>query len=93
MNYYIKNQGDALISNINLIDSYTKTEIDSRLIGYTTIAYVQGNYMTSISITETLMNKYASIALLGDNFYVKAYLGNQISLKSRCVTINRFSIN
>ena len=38
--------------------------------------------MTSIAIAETLMNNYATIALPGDNFYDKAYLDNQFSLKA-----------
>ena len=38
--------------------------------------------MTTLSITEGLMNTYAPIALLGDSFYDKADLDNQFSLKS-----------
>ena len=34
--------------------------------------------MTSISITETLMNNYATITLLGDNFYNKTDIGNML---------------
>ena len=56
VNYYTNNQVDALIYNTNLVDSHTETQIDSQLTGYTTIAYLQGNYMTTLSITETLMN-------------------------------------
>ena len=37
--------------------------------------------MTTLTITGTLMNNYASITLLGDNFY-DAYLDNQFSLKA-----------
>ena len=92
VNDYCKNQADALISNINLVDSYTKTEIYTQLTDYTTITYLQGSYMTSISIAETLMNNYATITLLDDYFDDKTYLDNQFSL-SRCVTISRFIIN
>ena len=76
VNYYTKNQVDALMPNINLVDSYTKAEIDSQLTGCTTFAYLQGNYMTTLPITETSMNNYACITLLDDNFYDKAYLDN-----------------
>ena len=82
LNYYTKNQADALISNIGLVDSYAKAEIDSQLTYYKTTSYLQDNCMTSISITETLMNIYASITLLGDGFYGKTYLYNKFSLKA-----------
>ena len=38
--------------------------------------------MTTLSITETLMNNYASISLLDCNFYDETYLDNQFSLKA-----------
>ena len=38
--------------------------------------------MTTLSLTEALMNNYASIALLGANFYGKTYSDNQFSLKA-----------
>ena len=65
-----------------ILNAYTQTEIDSQLTDYTKIAYLQGNHMTTLLITETLVNNYASIPLLDDNFYDKAYLGNQFSLKA-----------
>ena len=64
VNYYTKNQVGTLISDIDLVDCYTKTEIDTQLTDYVTTAYLQANYMTSISITETSMNNYASITFL-----------------------------
>ena len=79
INYYTKKQVDALIYNMNLVGYYTKTEIDSQLTDYTTITYLQGNYMTTLSITETLMNNCATITLLVANFYNEAYLDNQFS--------------
>ena len=82
VNYYTKNQLDALISNINLVDYYTKTENDSQLTDYTTISYLQGNYMTTLSITEPIMNIYATITFIVDNLYDKTYLDNQFSLKA-----------
>ena len=48
---------DTLISNINLIDYYTKTEVDTQLTNYDTLSYVMANY--------------ASITLLSDNFMIK----------------------
>ena len=78
LNYYTKNQVDSLIYNINLVDYYTKTEIDTQLIDHATISYLQDNYMTTLPITETLMNNYASITL-ADNLYDKTYLDNQIA--------------
>ena len=52
-----------------ILNTYIKKEIGSQLTGYPTITYLQCNYMTPIPITETLMNNYATITLLGDNFY------------------------
>ena len=47
---------------------------------YATITYPLGAYMTSISITEALMNNYASITVLVDiSLYGKPYLDNQIT--------------
>ena len=70
-NTYIKTEAEALISNTNLVDFYTKAEVDSQLTDYTTVTYLQGNYMTTLAITETLMNNYATVTLLVDNFYSK----------------------
>ena len=50
-----------------ILNSYTKAEIDTQLTDYATISYLQGNYMTTLSITEALMNNFASITLLVDN--------------------------
>ena len=58
------------MSNINLTDYY-KTEIDTALSDYSTISHLQGNYMTSLLITQALMNNYAGIARIIDNFYSK----------------------
>ena len=52
--------------------------------------------MTTLSITETLINNYASLTLLGDNFYDDVYLDNQFSLKAdapNTVTTNYLTIN
>ena len=38
--------------------------------------------MTTLSITGTLMNNYATIIFLVGNFYDKTYLDNQFSLKA-----------
>ena len=42
--------------------------------------------MTTLSITETLMNNCASLTLIGDNFYDELYLYNQFSLKADAST-------
>ena len=69
LNTYSKPEVEALISNIILTDYYTKTGIDTSLGDYSTISYLQDNYMTSLLITQALMNNYASITFIIDNFY------------------------
>ena len=54
-----------------ILNTYTKTEIDTSLSDYSTITYLQDNYMTSLLITQTLMNNYASVTFIIDNFYSK----------------------
>ena len=82
--YYSKIEVDDIDNELStlILNTYTKTEVDTQLPGYTSITYLQDNYMTTLSITETLMNNYASISLLDGNFYGKTYLGNQFSLKA-----------
>ena len=72
-NYYTKIEIDDIDNELStlILNTYTKTETDSQLPDYTTITYLQGNYMTSISTTETLMNNYATITLLGNIFMIK----------------------
>ena len=41
-----------------------KTEVDSSLSDYSTITYLQDKYMTSLLITQALMNNYASITFI-----------------------------
>ena len=89
VNNYTKNQVGALIYNINLVDYYTETKIGSQLTDFTTITYLQGNYMTSLSIT-TLMKNYASITPLVNNFYDKTHLDNQFSLKTDVSQLTEF---
>ena len=79
LNTYTKTEVEALISNINLTDYYTKTEIDSSLGDYSTISYLQDNYMTSLLITQALMNNYASITFIIDNFYSKTEIDTTLS--------------
>ena len=79
LNTYTKPEVEALISNINLTDYYTKTEIDTSLGDYSTISYLQDNYMTSLLITQTLMNNYASITFIIDNFYSKTEIDTTLS--------------
>ena len=71
LNTYTKPEVGALISNINSTDHYTKTEIDTSLSDYSAISFLQGNYMTTLLITQTLMNNYASITLLNDIFFIQ----------------------
>ena len=52
--------------------------------------------MTTLSITETLINNYASLTLIGDNFYDKIYFEKQCSLKAdapNTVTANYLTTN
>ena len=83
-NYYSKIEVDDTDNELStlILNTYTKTEVDTQLTDYTSITYLQDNYMTTLSITETLVNNYASISLLGCNFYDKKYLDNQFSLKA-----------
>ena len=78
-NYYTKPQIEALISNINLSDYYTKAEVDSSLGDYSTITYLQDNYMTSLLIAQALMNNYASVTFTIDNFYSKTEIDSTLS--------------
>ena len=82
--YYTKSEVYDIDNELStlILYTYTKTEIDSQLTDYTTNAYLQGNYMTSTPITETLMNNCGSMTFLVDNFYDKTYLDNQFSLKA-----------
>ena len=79
LNTYTKTEVEALISNTNLTDYYTKTEIDTTLSDYSTTSYLQGNYMTTLAITETLMNNYATITFIVDNFYSKTETDSTLS--------------
>ena len=56
---------DTLISNINLVNYYTKTKVDTQSTNYATISY--------------LMTNYATTTLLSDNVYDKKYLDTQFS--------------
>ena len=76
---YTKTEVGALTSNINLAHYYTKAETDSPLTNYSTISYLQGNCMTALAITETLMNKYAAITFIVNNFYPKAETDSTLS--------------
>ena len=69
--YYTKSEVDDIDNDLctSILNIYTKTEIDSQLTDYTTITDLQGNYMTTLSTTETFMNNYATITFLDDNSY------------------------
>ena len=79
LNTYTKTEVGALISNINLTYYYNKTEIDTTLSDHSTISYLQGNYMTTLAITGTLMNNYATIAFTVDNFYSTVEIDSTLS--------------
>ena len=83
-NLYKKTETDAIDDELSalILNTYTKTEIDTQLTDYTSITYLQDNYMTTLALTEALTNNYASIALLDANFYDETYLNNQFSLKA-----------
>ena len=73
-NHYTKTEVDDIDNELSalILNTYTKTEVDTQLT----------DYMTSSAISQTLMNNYASITFIVDNFYDKAYLDNQFSLKA-----------
>ena len=79
LNTYTEIEVGALMPNIHLVGYYTKTEVDTQLTDYTTISHLQGNYMTALAITETLMNNYATITLLVGSFYSKAEIDSTLS--------------
>ena len=73
-NYYTNSEVDDIGDGLSTLvfNTYTKAEIDTQLTDYATILHLQGNYMTTLSITGTLMNNFASITLLVDiSFMVK----------------------
>ena len=82
--YYSKIEVDDIDNGLStlILNTYTKTEVDTQLTDYTTITHLQGNYMTTLAITGTLMNNYATMTLLADTFYDKAHLDNRFSLKT-----------
>ena len=63
----------------SILNTYTKTEVDTQLTYYTTATYLQGNYMTTLSVTETLINNYATITFLVDNLYSKTEIDATLS--------------
>ena len=69
-NYYTESETNDIDNGLPtlILNIYTKTEVDTQLTDYATISYLQGNYMTTLSITETLMNNYASITFITDIF-------------------------
>ena len=69
-NYYTKTEVDDIDNELStlILNTCIKTEIDTQLTDYAAISYLQGNYMTTSSITEALMNNYASLALIGGVF-------------------------
>ena len=65
-NHYAKTEVDDIDNELSalILNTYTKTEIDTTLSDYSTISYLQGNYTTSLSITQALMNNYASVTFI-----------------------------
>ena len=61
------------------LNTYIKTEIDTSLSDYSTITYLQDNYMTSLLIAQALMNNYASVTFIIDNFYSKTEIDSSLS--------------
>ena len=62
-----------------ILNTYTKTESDTSLSDYSTITCLQDNYMTSLLITQALMNNYASIAFINTNHYSKTEIDSTLS--------------
>ena len=61
------------------MNTYTKTEIDTSLSGYSTVTYLQDNYMVPLLITRTRMNNYASIAFTNTSRYSKTEIDSTLS--------------
>ena len=80
-NHYTKTEVDDIDSELSalILNTYTKTEIDTSLSDYSTITYLQDNYMTSLLITQTLMNSYASVTFTIGNFYSKTEIDSSLS--------------
>ena len=80
-NHYTKTEVDDIDNELSalILNTYTKSEIDTQLTAYATISHLQRNYMTTLSITETLMNNYASIPFLVDSFYDKTETDNLLA--------------
>ena len=76
-NHYTKTEVDDIDNELSalILNTYTKTEVDTQLTDYTTLSYLQ-----------SLLNDYATISLIDLNFYDKAYLDNQFSLKADAST-------
>ena len=71
----IDNELSALILN-----TYTETEIDTSLSDYSTVTYLQDGCMTSLLITQALMNNCASIAFINTNrHYLKTEIDSSLS--------------
>ena len=62
-----------------MVDYHTKAEVDTQLTDYTTITHLQGNCMTTLTITETLKNNYATITFIIDTFYSKTEIDSTLS--------------
>ena len=58
-NHYTETEMDDIDNELSalILNSYTKTENDTALSDYSTISYLQGNYMTSLSIRNTNSNE------------------------------------
>uniref|UniRef100_UPI00404B2DF6 hypothetical protein n=1 Tax=Flavobacterium sp. TaxID=239 RepID=UPI00404B2DF6 len=66
--YYTKLEIDDIDNELStlILNTYTKTEVDTKLTDYTTNTYLQ-----------SILNDFAPISLLDLNFYDKTYLDNQ----------------
>ena len=54
-NYYTKSERGDIDNELPtlILNTYTKTEVDTQLTDYATISHLQCNYMTTLSITQT----------------------------------------
>ena len=74
-----------LITSPNLVNYYTKSQVEPLIYNINLV-----DYHTEAEIGTVLYTIYPSLTFLVDNFYDKAYLGNQFSLKADVSQLTEF---